>query len=144
MADAKKLTCDIITPEKRVVSAECDGVIAPAFDGLMGIRPGHAPFVTQLGVGVAEITQLDATGQRSVQRFAVREGFLQVVDDKVTLLAVDAVDAASIPTPSALGAERDAVVEQLAHPKDDQEFAKLLNERKWVEAREALRPKSLI
>lgn len=140
MADKKTLTCDIITPEMRLFSATCEGVVAPAFDGLVGIKPGHAAFVTELGVGVAEITHVDDTGKSSVERFAVREGFLQVVDDKVTLLAVDATDASNIPTKAALAAEREAVLAKLQHPADSTEFQQLVREREWVSAREALRP----
>jgi F-type H+-transporting ATPase subunit epsilon len=61
---------------------EADSVIAPAFDGEVGILPNHAPFMTLLGDGTLSIRRAGA-----VSRFAVRGGFLQVVDNRVRVVA---------------------------------------------------------
>jgi len=60
---------------------EADGVIAPAFDGQVGILPNHAPFMTLLGEGMLTVRQGEA-----VSRFSVRGGFLQVVDNRVRVV----------------------------------------------------------
>jgi F-type H+-transporting ATPase subunit epsilon len=61
---------------------EADAVVAPAFDGEVGILPNHAPFMTLLGEGTLTVRRAGA-----VSRFAVRGGFLQVVDNRVRVVA---------------------------------------------------------
>lgn len=61
---------------------EADSVIAPAYDGEVGILPNHAPFMTLLGAGTLTIRR-----SGSVKRFAVQGGFLQVVDNRVRVVA---------------------------------------------------------
>jgi F-type H+-transporting ATPase subunit epsilon len=61
---------------------EADAVVAPAFDGKVGILPNHAPFMTLLGEGMLTVRSADG-----VRRFAVRGGFLQVVDNRVRVVA---------------------------------------------------------
>jgi len=47
----------VISAERAVFDGEADSVVAPAFDGLVGILPRHAPFMTLLGEGVVRISQ---------------------------------------------------------------------------------------
>ena len=61
---------------------EADVVVAPAFDGEVGILPNHAPFMTLLGEGTLTVRRAD-----TVKRFVVRGGFLQVVDNRVRVVA---------------------------------------------------------
>jgi len=61
--------------------SEADAVVAPAFDGLVGILPNHAPFMTLLGEGTLTVRRSEA-----VSRFSVRGGFLQVVDNRVRVV----------------------------------------------------------
>ena len=49
----------VISPEASMFDGEADAVVAPAFDGEVGILPNHAPFMTLLGRGYA-----DACGER--------------------------------------------------------------------------------
>ena len=60
---------------------EADAVVAPAFDGEVGILPNHAPFMTLLGVGTLSIRR-----GGDVSRFAVSGGFLHVVDNRVRVV----------------------------------------------------------
>ena len=59
-----------------------EAVVAPAFDGEVGILPNHAPFMTLLGQGTLTVRQ-----GGTVKRFRVRGGFLQVVDNQVRVVA---------------------------------------------------------
>lgn len=72
----------IISPERAVFDGEADSVVAPAFDGLVGIRPRHAPFLTLLGEGVLRVRHGGAASA-----FRVTGGFLQVVGDAVRVVA---------------------------------------------------------
>jgi F-type H+-transporting ATPase subunit epsilon len=72
----------VISPASSMFDGEADGVIAPAFDGEVGILPNHAPFMTLLGEGTLTVRR-----GGTVDRFAIRGGFLQVVDNRVRVVA---------------------------------------------------------
>jgi len=75
----------VIAPDRSVFDADAEAVVAPAFDGLVGIHPRHAPFMTLLGDGVLTITTANGT-----RTFHVRGGFLQVIRDTVRVVAEQA------------------------------------------------------
>lgn len=72
----------VISPEAAVFDGEAESVSAPAFDGQVGILPRHAPFMTLLGEG-----QLVVRQPGGARAFRVKGGFLQVVDDRVRVVA---------------------------------------------------------
>ncbi len=72
------LTVSVISPEAVLFEGTADTVVAPAFDGEVGILAGHAPMVTLLGAGELRLG--------AGQRFTVSGGFLQVVDDVVRVV----------------------------------------------------------
>lgn len=72
----------LIAPDRSLFDGEATSVVAPAFDGQVGILPGHAPFLTLLGTGSLTIAQGAASS-----RFTVDGGFLQVVGDTVRVVA---------------------------------------------------------
>ena len=72
----------VISPSQAAFEGEASEVIAPAHDGQVGILYGHAPMVTLLGTG--QLVVREAGGER---RFLVSRGFLQVVDNEVSVLA---------------------------------------------------------
>ena len=73
------LQLSVISPEKVVFQGEVESVVAPAFDGEVGILQGHAPMVTLLGSGAVRLPD-----GRHVQ---VANGFLQVADNHVRIVA---------------------------------------------------------
>ncbi len=79
---ADRLTVAVISPERVVYEGEADMVVAPAWDGEVGILRGHAPFMVLLGEGDLRLR----VGDRE-DRFWVGGGFLQVVDDVVTVMS---------------------------------------------------------
>jgi F-type H+-transporting ATPase subunit epsilon len=58
-----------------------DSIVAPAYDGEVGILPGHAPMMTLLGKGTLKLGPDGKAG-----RFSVEGGFLQVVDNAVRVV----------------------------------------------------------
>lgn len=76
------LKVSVITPESTIFEGEADMVVAPAWDGEVGILRGHAPMMTLLGTG-----QLRVTRGGSEEHFQLGGGFLQVADDVVTVLS---------------------------------------------------------
>lgn len=72
----------VISPEASLFDGEADSVVVPAFDGCIGILPGHAPFMAPLGTGT-----LTVTSGGTPTRFRVNGGFLQVVSNTVRVVA---------------------------------------------------------
>lgn len=85
---AGPLRVSVISPERVVYEDEADGVVAPAWNGELGILRGHAPLMALLGNGELRIRRGEV-----VSRFYVAGGFLQVVDNTVTVLS-ERADAA--------------------------------------------------
>lgn len=83
MSDSLKVS--VISPERVLYEGTARGVIAPAFDGEIGILPMHAPLMTLLGSGTLRV---DTAGGE--QRFQVNGGFLQIVDDSVRVVTEQA------------------------------------------------------
>jgi F-type H+-transporting ATPase subunit epsilon len=82
------LRVSVITPEATIYEGEADQVVAPAFNGSLGILRGHAPLMALLGTGTLRIER----GGHS-ERYTVSGGFLQVVDNTVTVLSEHATAA---------------------------------------------------
>jgi len=70
-----------ISPEASLFEGEASSVVAPAYDGKVGILTGHAPMMTLLGKGVLRI---GSSG--GVRQFNVEGGFLQVADNQVRVV----------------------------------------------------------
>jgi len=88
---AERLTLELATPTRLVVSAEVDEVVAPGSLGYFGVLPGHAPLLAALGIG--EVTYRIGRDEHHV---AVSGGFAEVRNDKVIILADSAETPADI------------------------------------------------
>jgi F-type H+-transporting ATPase subunit epsilon len=84
---ADRLTLELATPTRLVVSAEVDEVVIPGSQGYFGVLPGHAPLLATLGIG-----ELTYRVGRDEYHVAVSCGFAEVLNDKVIILA-DAAEA---------------------------------------------------
>ena len=93
MALPEKINLEIVTPEKHLFSGQVDSVTVPSNTGYLGILPGHAPLLAELGIG--EIS-FSAGGQTDY--VFCSWGFLEVLPDRVVLLAQTAELASNIDT----------------------------------------------
>lgn len=75
------LKVSVISPERVLYEGTARGVVAPAFDGEVGILPMHAPLMTLLGRGTLRVDT-----EQGEHRFTIEGGFLQVVDDAVRVV----------------------------------------------------------
>jgi F-type H+-transporting ATPase subunit epsilon len=78
---AEGLTLEVATPTRLVVADVVDEVVAPGSEGYFGVLPGHAPFLTTLGIG-----ELTYRKGRTEFHLAVAGGFAEVRNDKVIVL----------------------------------------------------------
>jgi F-type H+-transporting ATPase subunit epsilon len=81
----KQLQCVIVTPEKAVVDEAADMVILPMIDGELGVQPGRAAVIGQLGKGELRL-KLGA----ETKRWQITGGFAQVRNDVITVLTTKA------------------------------------------------------
>jgi F-type H+-transporting ATPase subunit epsilon len=91
LPEAIELT--IVTPERQLLRASVVEVTLPGADGCLGILPGHAPLITELGVG--ELAYRGA-GENSPVVLAIVHGFAEVLQDRVSVLAETAERAEEI------------------------------------------------
>ena len=78
---ADRLTLELATPMRLVVTAEVDEVVVPGSLGYFGVLPGHAPLLATLGIG--EVTYRIGRDEYHV---AIAGGFAEVRNDKVIIL----------------------------------------------------------
>ena len=81
------LKVSVISPEAVLFQGETESVIAPAYDGEIGILTGHAPLMALLGDGELRL------GGRSGRRFNVSGGFMQVLNNDVRIVTEKATAA---------------------------------------------------
>lgn len=82
------LSLEIVTPEQRVLSVQCDEVRLPGLEGGFGVRPRHTPLVAALAPG-----ELVIVSEGKERRFAVGEGFAEISNDRVHVLVEEAIRA---------------------------------------------------
>ncbi|HEY7353687.1 MAG TPA: F0F1 ATP synthase subunit epsilon [Terriglobales bacterium] len=73
---------EIVTPEKLVVRDTAEEVQIPGLNGYMGILPGHAPLITEVGAG-----EISYRSGSQVRRFSTAWGFAEILPDRVIVLA---------------------------------------------------------
>jgi F-type H+-transporting ATPase subunit epsilon len=105
---AETFSIEVATPERLVFREAATEAQIPCKNGYIGVLPGHAPLLSELGVGYASYM---ADGRKSY--FAVNGGFVEVLPDKVRVLADTVEKAEEIDVKRAEAAYRRAQ-EQLA------------------------------
>jgi F-type H+-transporting ATPase subunit epsilon len=88
---AEMLRLEMVTPYKQVLAVDVDEVTAPGTLGEFGLLPGHTPLLTTLKIG--ELTYRQGS---ELFHVAVNWGYLEVENDKVTVLVETAETADQI------------------------------------------------
>jgi F-type H+-transporting ATPase subunit epsilon len=107
---AETFSLEVATPERLVFREAATEAQIPCKNGYIGVLPGHAPLLSELGTGYASY----ASGGRQ-SYFAVHGGFVEVLPDKVRVLAETVEKAEEIDVQRAEAALRRAQ-QQLAEP----------------------------
>jgi F-type H+-transporting ATPase subunit epsilon len=130
-----KLTLDIVTQEKRLLTVETTQVSADTVEGEITILPGHIPLLTRLKEGLLRFK--DESGDDEV--VAIFGGFVEVdASGKVSILADAAVRAKDIDLAKVERAQKEAEM-TLADKGREQEFAlaEAALKRTWLELKAA-------
>jgi F-type H+-transporting ATPase subunit epsilon len=113
MAIPNRLLLEIVTPDRALAREEVDEVQVPGAEGYFGILPGHAPLLATLTVG-----ELWYRVGAERHFLAIAGGFVEVLPDRVTVLAQIAERAQDIDVTRAESA-RARAEERLARPSPD-------------------------
>ncbi|MBX3445362.1 MAG: F0F1 ATP synthase subunit epsilon [Parvibaculaceae bacterium] len=112
---AEKLSFDLVSPERLLLSEQVDMVTVPGSEGDMGIMGGHAPVMATLRPGVIGVV---VEGQPE-RRYFVRGGFAEVTPAGLTVLAEHTVPLSELDA-AALAAEIANAEEDVADAKSDE------------------------
>jgi len=115
----RELCCTIVTPERTVRDEAAKFVALPLFDGEIGIAPAHSPMIGRLGFGELRMN----VDEHTTYRYYVEGGFVEVLDDVVSVLSnrvlpADKVDAAAAEEQLASARERPANTPELMALRD--------------------------
>ena len=140
MALPAKLTLEIVTPDRALVRDEVDEIQVPGSEGSFGILPGHTPLLAILGIG--ELWYRIGQEKHFV---AVTGGFVEVLPERVTVLAQVAERAQDIDVARAEAAKRRAE-ERLAKPASgvDMERARVALMRSLIRLQVASRARTRV
>ncbi len=111
-----KISFDLVSPERLLLSTEAEMVTIPGTEGEMGVMAGHMPLISTLRPGVIAVSG----GAEGDQRFYVIGGFAEVNPGKLTVLADEAVPVAELDA-AALDQRIKDAEEDLALAKTDSE-----------------------
>lgn len=117
------LNLGIVTPEKKVLGETVDAVTIPTLSGEVGILTNHAPLISALKSGVLSYTRGGAT-----ERMVISGGFVEVSENKVSVLADTAERADEIDVEAAR-VEREAAEKSLGAWKGSEEEFEIEKER---------------
>jgi F-type H+-transporting ATPase subunit epsilon len=79
---SSEFSFEVVTPERKILSTQAFEAVIPGSEGYFGVLPGHAPFLTRLGIG--ELSYRDAAGWHYL---AAADGAVEVLPDRVTIIA---------------------------------------------------------
>jgi F-type H+-transporting ATPase subunit epsilon len=123
------LDLEVATPERQLVREPAAEVQIPAKNGYIGILPGHAPLLSELGTGFLSYS---AGGKK--RYLSIQGGFVEVQPNHVRVLANSAERAEEIDTERAKADLRRAQ-DQLVNPAVGVDPAVALDEVAWAQAR---------
>ncbi len=89
---AQTIAFDLVSPDRLLVSTEAEMVIVPGTEGDFGTMAGHQPLISALRPGVVAVHD----GGSISDRYFVRGGFVEVTNERCTILAEEAIPVADL------------------------------------------------
>jgi len=113
----ESIELQIVTPERHVLAETVDAVEMPGKEGYLGVLPGHAPLITELGVGTLAYRRGSET-----HFLAVIDGYAEVLPDRVIVLAEFSEKAEEIDVARTRAAQERAQAELSKAPAGSEEW----------------------
>ena len=126
-----KISFDLVSPERRLLSTEADMVTVPGTEGYMGVMAGHSPLVSTLRAGM-----IDVNSGGKDDRYFIRGGFAEVGPAKITVLAEEAIPMTELDLAVLDQRIKDAEEDEIAAKTDAerQKAAQMVDDLKLVRA----------
>jgi F-type H+-transporting ATPase subunit epsilon len=104
VSSPRTIACRVVTPEASLFDEGVAHARIPAWDGLLGVLPGHAAMVIRLGTGELRLDFADVRGARGGSRsFVIDGGVAQVAENRIIILADRAFATESLTESEARG-----------------------------------------
>ena len=130
---ADMLKCEIVTPVQTVFESDATYVALPGEMGGFGVMRRHEPLVSALAPGTVTVTVPGSSKDGGKASFVVSGGYAQISDDKVIVLANDALEVSGIKADD-VRAELSKIDQTLAGLKaDDPSVAYYKGQKAWFE-----------
>ena len=124
MALPEAIELQVVTPERHVLQETVQAIEIPGKEGYLGVLPGHAPLITELGIGILAYRKSGET-----RYLTVVHGYAEVLPDRVIVLAEI----------SELAEEIDVARAKAAHERAQAELSKVsAGSPDWQEQRLAI------
>jgi F-type H+-transporting ATPase subunit epsilon len=78
----KSIELEIVTPERHVLAETVQAIEIPGRGGYLGVLPGHAPLITELGIGILAYRTASQT-----RYLTIINGYAEILPDRVIVLA---------------------------------------------------------
>lgn len=108
--------CTVVTPEQELLDEEVRHVSIPAWDGKVGILSHRAPLLAKLGYGELELDKAGAAGQG--ERYFIGGGFVQMKDDRLTVITDEAKPVDQIDREEAEASLKEALARRAVSPDE--------------------------
>lgn len=115
------MKCLVVTPEKTVLSVDAISIVLPLVDGEYGVMAGHTPVVARLGAGELRIQKPN----NEPLTYYVEGGFVEILDDVVSLLSMHAMPAEELDIQRA----EEQLDEAIKRPANTPELAQIRDEK---------------
>jgi F-type H+-transporting ATPase subunit epsilon len=115
---AKTFRCQLITPTAQVLDEQVVYASVPAWDGLFGVQVDRAPIVAKLGLGELRLDFPSGQGGGGSRGFLVEDGFVQMVNNKLTVLATKAIPVETLNETEAKAELAEATARNATSPGD--------------------------
>ena len=101
---ARTFQCTLLTPENQLFDEQVEYASIPAWDGLLGLAHQRSPLVAKMGIGPLRLDVAEGDSRW----FLISNGFAQMKDNKLTLLADEAIPASELDVEKAREALKEA------------------------------------
>jgi F-type H+-transporting ATPase subunit epsilon len=112
---ADKVAFELVSPERLLLSVNAEMVVVPGSEGDFAVLAGHAPMLSTLRPGAIEVYE----GDKVQDRIFVGGGFAEISNDRLTVLAEEAMPFAEVDRAKLEQSLKDAT-EDLEDAKSDE------------------------
>jgi len=106
----ESIELQIVTPQRHVLQETVLAIEIPGKEGYLGVLPGHAPLITELGIGILAYRTASAT-----RYLTIVDGYAEILPDRVIVLAEISEKAEEIDVNRSRAAQRRAQAEMQNH-----------------------------